>query len=84
MWNTGRKIVETEHLDPKYVEGPNAWKLSFRNYKKDYRYIFSFDSAEVNPQLAKEYQLVSAYEVKYPLNFHINPKVYLWKLRYLK
>lgn len=79
VWNTSEKIANDEKISPKLIQGTNAWKLVNKNIERDYLYDFSYDSQEVNETYKDLYTLVEAHKVNYPLNFYINPTIYLYR-----
>lgn len=81
MWDKSREIVEKEGISPKLIEGPNAWKLSNVNLQHNYTYVFSYDDPGVNSELDARFLLVDTYVIAYPLNFFVNPKIYLYKIK---
>jgi len=80
VWQKSEELVRTG-VSPVKIHGTNAWKLTYRNIKSDYMYLFSYDSPKVNPDLRTLYDLVEAGEIDYPFNFFIDSKVYLYRLR---
>jgi hypothetical protein len=81
VWNKSQEIVYKENIDPKEIEGTNAWKLVNRNESKNYTYKFSYDSQHVNENFRKYYDLIEKKKIEYPLNFFINSTVYLYKIK---
>jgi len=79
VWGKSMELVNTENIDPNLIQGTNAWKLKYRNFDRDYLYVFSYDSPDINEVFRDQYLLVEEKEINYPLNFFINPKVYLYK-----
>ena len=80
IWNRSLELVEKEGVDPRFIQGANAWKLVNRNYEREYLYNFSYDSSEVNEDYRNRYSLVETKEISYPLNIFVEPKIYLYKL----
>lgn len=79
IWNRSNNLVVTEGIEPKMVQGTNAWKLNYKNIERNYIYDFSYDSQVINPEYKTYYDLVEIKEIEYPLNIFIEPKIYLYK-----
>lgn len=81
MWQKSRELVNARGVDPKMIKGPNAWKLTYRNLEKNYLYEFSYDSFSANPEYMSKYDLVEEFDVNYPLNFFVNSRVFLYRVK---
>jgi cell division protein FtsW (lipid II flippase) len=79
VWNKSTELVNAQNIAPSDIEGNNAWKLNYRNLTHNYLYVFSYDSKKINDDFKINYSLVEEKTIKYPINFFINPKVYLYK-----
>ena len=81
VWSKSLELTKTVDIEEKYIHATNAWKLNYINEERSYKYLFSYDSQNVNSDLASLYELVDTHEIKYPINIFIQPKVYLYKLK---
>ena len=81
VWNKAKEISHSENIPEKKIQGTNAWKLKFINDTRDYTYNFSYDSPEINEIYRCCYDLIEVEEIKYPVNFFVNPKIYLYKIK---
>ena len=81
VWYRAEEIAATENIDRKYIQGTNAWKMTYLNEKRDYIYNFSHDSPEVNEGYACCYNVVEVKDITFPGSIFINPKVYLYKIK---
>jgi hypothetical protein len=79
IWNRSEQLVNDENIPERAIHGTNAWKMLYRNPSKDYQYIFSYDSTDVNPELECCYELVEEQKIEYSYNFFIEPKIFLYK-----
>jgi len=83
VWNKSQEVVTTRSVSPEFIAGTNAWKLTYKNIKRNYVYYFSYDSPEVNSDYKENFNLVDTYVPKYPLNIFVNPKIYLYEKKLL-
>jgi hypothetical protein len=81
VWHRAEEIAVMENIDRKYILGTNAWKMTYRNGKRDYIYNFSYDSQEVNEGYACCYDVVEVKDIQFPASIFVNPKVYLYKIK---
>lgn len=81
VWTTSEEIAVKDNINPAEIQGTNAWKLSHRNPIRNYKFLVSYDSQEVNPDLKAYYELYEKKEIVYPLNFFINPFIYIYRLK---
>ncbi|KKS16190.1 MAG: hypothetical protein UU80_C0022G0005 [candidate division WWE3 bacterium GW2011_GWA1_41_8] len=79
VWKRAEELAISEDIPYKTIQATNAWKLSFRNLDRNYLYNFSYDSQDVNEIYKCCYKLIEEKTIEYPLNFFINPKIYLYK-----
>lgn len=57
----------------------HAWNAKFKSSAKNNKYLFSYDSLEVNPELTCCYYLVEKKSLHYPLSIFLEPNLYLYK-----
>ncbi len=79
VWDRSLELVQQGQVLPTKIICTNAWRLTYFSSEKNYLYKFSFDSQEANPTYAKDYYLVEAHEISFPLNIFKNLKIYLYK-----
>lgn len=79
VWTKSQELVVSREIRPELVMGTNAWKLTYKNFERNYLYFFSYDSPSVNSDYKDNYNLLESYTPTYPLNFFVNPKIYLYE-----
>jgi hypothetical protein len=79
VWQKSVEMVHAQNLSPEKIQGTNAWKLLHRNIPRDYLYEFSFDDGVKKPKYVTNFRLVETHKVEYPLNFFIEPKIFLYQ-----
>jgi len=79
IWDKSNDLVVTQTANPSDIHGTNPWKLVYPNVSRGYLYKFSYDSPEVNEGYRTGYTVEEIKVINYPLNFFIEPKIYLYK-----
>jgi hypothetical protein len=77
VWQSSSKLVK-QGVPPDKILGSSAWNEKYQR-SREVKYVFSFDSMEVNPDLRERYSLVDTHEVQFPLSIYVRPKVYLYE-----
>ena len=81
IWEKSQKLVKENNANPESIHGTNAWKLTYRNYSRDYEYYFTYDSQHVNTELTTLYNLVEEKNIEFPFNLSVDPKIFLYQLK---
>lgn len=79
VWGKAQSIVETTKTRPSLIYANSAWNEKNRSYLNNNVYLFSYDSPKIGGDKLSGYELVEEKNIDYPFNFHISPKVYLYK-----
>ena len=79
VWDKSRELVAAQKIEPKMVEGANAWKLTYRNLARNYLYEFSYDSQRVNKDYASSFTLVEKNPITFPFSLFVDPNIYLYR-----
>jgi len=73
-------LVDTG-VKPEDINPTRAWRQTYINRRKNWTYLFSHDILKSKPLLGYSYTLIQQFRVEYPLNFFVNPYIYLYKLK---
>jgi len=78
MWKKANNLVNIQGVKKEKISAGYAWNRMNVNLKRDYRYIFSYETKEQNPNLLS-YRIIDTISPSYPLNLFNRPVVYLYK-----
>ena len=79
IWEKSSELVKLENISESKIYASHAWNFNYSSSKPTAMYYFTYDSTKVNPELLDSYTLHEEFKIEYPLNFFIEPKVYLYK-----
>lgn len=81
IWNRSNTLANENNIDKSQILSTRAWNKTYQLQSEltPYLYKFSYDSPEVNEDLATNYELIEIFEVKYPGSIWIKPNIYLYK-----
>lgn len=78
VWQSSLELVKNG-VSEKSMLSSSAWNEKYVR-DRNIEYIFSYDSQDINEDLKNSFELIKTKEIDFPLNIHINPKVYLYKI----
>jgi len=81
VWSKANEIVKKENIQPNSLYVNGAWSFEHGGCGNFCRYMFSFDSPEVNKEINYQYQTAEKKKIDYTLNIHINPNIYLYRIK---
>jgi len=81
VWNRGLELVKQYQIEGKQIDSTNAWKRTYGFDRAELKFLYTFDEKYKLKFPVKEVALVERFEVKFPLNFFLEPYVYLFEVK---
>lgn len=82
IWEEANKIVQEEKLENNQIHATGTWSknnMGYDIFTNKVKYLFTYDSpSELDENICCK-SLVREYNIEFPLNFFVNPKIYLYK-----
>jgi hypothetical protein len=75
IWEESLKITKLENIKYNQIDSTNAWR---KTYGRSIPVLYKFSYDGGLPEF--KYKVYKEYEVNYWMNFHNNPKIYLYKV----
>ena len=63
------------------MQSTGAWTNTYGRNRNNPKYIFSYDSPSMNPEMSENYQVLEVKKIDFRGNLFKNPEVYLYKLK---
>ncbi len=79
VWKKSNELV-AKGVSANRILSTSAWNEKNERLR-DVKYLFSYDTFEVNSELRQNYELYDSYIPNYPLNIHISPGLYLYEIK---
>jgi hypothetical protein len=79
VWTKAENLAETLNIPQSKIYANSAWNEKYSSFLNSNEYLFSYDSPEIGGEKLNGYHLIEENNIDYLFNFHINPKIYLYK-----
>lgn len=77
LWEVAKETADTKGFSRNRVAAGNAWNRTYYS-EKFYKYKFFFETRDNREELKCCFKLYEQYDISYPFNIFVKPKIYLY------
>ena len=77
LWEVGKETADMKGFSRNRISAGNAWNRTYYS-EKFYKYKFFFETRDNREELKCCFKLYEQYDISYPFNIFVKPKIYLY------